>query len=99
MMSEEGEMNQTQELHSERVFELLTELSIDPFKQEALRREPEAVLARAGISEPERRMMDRWLQADAAGLQRRSSAFFADPGDDPTPDPDPLPEQPSELGV
>ena len=44
-------MNLAHDLSSERILDLLTELSMDPFAQEALARDPSATLARAGLSE------------------------------------------------
>ena len=90
-------MNQINELSSGRVFDLLTEMSIDPFMQEALRRNPGGVLARAGLSAAEQSLVAGWLHGEATWQPQASSACFFDPGDDPNPNPDPLPEQPFEV--
>ena len=78
----------------ENMFELLTNLSIDPFAQEAFRRDPEAFMKDSGLTTGE---MARFL--DLAGSQSEGIAkgTFArcaaavDPGPDPVPDPDPVP--------
>jgi hypothetical protein len=82
-------MNLAHDLSSERILDLLTELSMDPFAQEALARDPSATLARAGLSAEEQRALTQWLQRGPARSERSASSFFFDPGDDPDPNPDP----------
>lgn len=90
-------MNPTHETPSDRILELLTELSVNPFKHEELMRDPAGVLSRAGLSEAEQQLLSRWLRGETSGMQRRLSAAFIDPGDDPSPNPDPIPAQVFEL--
>lgn len=77
------------ETNSERLFELLTELSSDPFQQEDFARDPEAVLDAAGLTPEERLALGRWRKGGVPGLPGLRSAALFDPGPDPSPDPDP----------
>jgi hypothetical protein len=77
----------------ERLFDLLTELSVDPFKQQAFARDPEAFAASFGLGEEERAALSA-LRAGAPsagppGLSWSRAMTCVDPGPDPMPDPDP----------
>ena len=75
----------------ERLFNLLTELSIDPIKQEAFTRDPAGAATKAGLSAEEQALLAHWRrdQPGAAGGPWAKAAFCLDPGPDPNPDPDP----------
>jgi hypothetical protein len=77
----------------ERLFELLTELSVDPFKQEEFARDPEGFALAAGLGAEERAALARLRggagDAGAAGVVWARCATCVDPGPDPMPDPDP----------
>jgi hypothetical protein len=75
------------------MFELLTELSVDPFTHDAFLRDPEGVAAAAGLSLEERAALFGFRRDDgdpaiANGVWARC-ACCADPGPDPEPNPDP----------
>lgn len=73
------------------IFELLTDLSTDPYLQDAYRRDPEAVMRRAGLSASQQA---RFLARDAAPVAGwQPCTTTGDPGPDPFEDPDP-PEPP-----
>lgn len=76
----------------ERMFELLTDLTIDPFKQEAFRRDPAAFLKDAGVTPEEAALLSELGAAPAESIANGAWARCAgcvDPGPDPFPDPDP----------
>ncbi|WP_437564547.1 hypothetical protein [Sorangium sp. So ce542] len=74
-----------------RLFDLLTELSIDPFKQAALAADRQAELLtdeeRAALAQPG----SPEAQAAIAGGAWSRCAFILDPGPDPQEDEDPDP--------
>jgi hypothetical protein len=77
----------------ERLFELLTEISIDPLKQAAFLRDPALVAQDAGLTPEECDLLVRRAGAErdraiARGPFARCT-FITDPGPDPLPDPDP----------
>lgn len=80
----------------DRVFPLLTELGMDPYKRAAFLADPDGFVAAAGLpalSAEERGVLrgaGQGLggQAEAGGAFRRAM-FLVDPGPDPLPDPDP----------
>ena len=74
----------------DRLFEVMTELSIDPVRFEAFSREPARHLAEAGLSAEEQLMVLGWLQGQRRinGNAMGMAAVLFDPGDDPLPDPD-----------
>lgn len=76
----------------ERMFELLTDLTIDPFKQEAFRRDPASFMKDAGLTPEEAARFSELggLPGEliAKGAWARCAAAV-DPGPDPCPDPDP----------
>lgn len=64
-----------------RLIDTFTELSIDPFFQDAFACDPEGVRRAAGLTERDREA----LEALQSGTWARGAAFF-DPGPDPLPD-------------
>ena len=83
------------EVRSDRLRDLLTELSIDPFKRDALLGDPAGVMAAAGLSVSEQELLAHRI-ARAAGHAPAEqpvtrAALIFDPGDDPDPNPDPNP--------
>jgi hypothetical protein len=82
-------MNETREAFPERLFNLLTELSRDPFKLDTWLHDPAAIMKDAGLSPVESDALLGCLDRRdrAAGTVR--AAFWIDPGDDPDPNPDP----------
>lgn len=81
----------------DRLFNMLTELSVDPFKQHAFARDPARVIAESGLDSTERALLAGWGRAEhdgaiASGAWTRGAAFF-DPGEDPPEEPE-LPEEP-----
>ena len=83
-----------------KLFQVLTDLAIDPNKQTALANNPNALMDEANLSEAERILM---MSGDAAKIaavfaqeEAPSALGFADPSPDPEPDPDPEPEPDSE---
>ncbi|MRG92327.1 hypothetical protein [Polyangium spumosum] len=86
------------EARSAHLFDLLTQLSVDPFKFEALLRDPAKVMAEAGLSPAEQALIERRLQGEShAATPPVRGAFVWDPGDDPDPNPDPMPERPADA--
>ena len=77
----------------ERLFNLLTELTLDPFKQDEFLRDPAAGMAEAGLTSEEQALLSRWSSAGQgaaiAGCPWVRGACFSDPGPDPQPHPDP----------
>lgn len=74
------------------IFNLLTELSTDPFLQDAFGRDPAAVMARAGLTGREQALL---LAGQAGGATDDHLSGWipcltcGDPGPDPFEDPDP----------
>ena len=57
----------------ERLFDLLTQLSIDPGKQQAYAEDPEGVLDQAGLTPEERLVLRHWRRGEdgaAKGVSR-----------------------------
>lgn len=81
-----------------KLFDLLTDLALDPKKQSVFINNPRALMDEVGLSEIEQSAM---ISKESAKV----AAFFADepvqlaittsdPGPDPLPDPDPFPPFP-----
>lgn len=76
------------------IWDLLAELACDFTLRELLLREPLAAARRAGWSDAELSAIVRAsaLQGGAAGVDGwERCTIFVDPGEDPQPNPDPLP--------
>jgi hypothetical protein len=81
-----------------KLFDLLTDLALDPKKQSVFINNPSSLMNEVGLSEAEQTAL---ASKDSAKI----AAFFADeqvslavttsdPGPDPLPDPDPFPPSP-----
>lgn len=68
-------------------FNLLTELSIDPFQLDDFLRDPDPLARAAGVAPEDVRRLARPADLPAGGLWSRCAAC-ADPGFDPLPDPE-----------
>jgi hypothetical protein len=83
-----------------KLFQVLTDLAIDPNKQTALINNPDALMDEANLSEVERAVIMSREAAKIAAIfaqeEAPSALAFADPTPDPEPDPDPEPEPDSE---
>lgn len=86
-------MNEPMEALPERLFDLLTDLSLDPLKLDAWLRDPAAVMADAGLSSAESAALLRRLDGKGRAARPACGATFFDPGDDPEPNPDPMPPE------
>jgi hypothetical protein len=69
------------------VFQLLTELSVDPFQLDRFMRDPDPLMAELGMDPVELSALARADALAPAETWARCAACF-DPGHDPLPDPD-----------
>ncbi|WP_424102241.1 hypothetical protein [Moorena producens] len=78
-----------------KLFDLLTDLALDPKKQSVFINNPSSVMEKVGLSEAEQTAMISKEPANIAALfadeQVPLALTFGDPGPDPLPDPDPFP--------
>ncbi|NEO81539.1 hypothetical protein [Moorena sp. SIO4G3] len=78
-----------------KLFDLLTDLALDPKKQSVFINNPSSVMDKVGLSEAEQTAMISKEPAKIAGLfadkQVPLALTMGDPGPDPLPDPDPFP--------
>ncbi|NEO49360.1 MAG: hypothetical protein F6K55_36780 [Moorea sp. SIO4A3] len=78
-----------------KLFDLLTDLALDPKKQSVFINNPSSIMDEVGLSEAEQTAMISKEPAEIAGLfadkQVPLALSMADPGPDPLPDPDPFP--------
>ncbi|AOX02334.1 hypothetical protein BJP34_25400 [Moorena producens PAL-8-15-08-1] len=78
-----------------KLFDLLTDLALDPNKQSVFINNPSSVMDKVGLSEAEQTAMISKEAAKIAALfaeqQVPLALTFMDPGPDPLPDPDPFP--------
>jgi hypothetical protein len=77
----------------DQIFELLTELSIDPFLHETFVRDPRDILLRAGLAPEDPAALARAAGVGGSGILAEGAwercALLVDPGFDPLDDPDP----------
>lgn len=76
------------------VFQLLTELSVDPLRLDEFLRDPEPPISSRGVDPGDVASLMRPAGIAADGTWERGAAFY-DPGYDPLPDPD-VPESPEQ---
>ncbi|NEQ84224.1 MAG: hypothetical protein F6K26_29835 [Moorea sp. SIO2I5] len=78
-----------------KLFDLLTDLALDPKKQSVFINNPSSVMDEVGLSEAEQTAIISKEPAEIAGLfadeQVPIALTMMDPGPDPLPDPDPFP--------
>ncbi|NEP29178.1 hypothetical protein [Moorena sp. SIO3I6] len=78
-----------------KLFDLLTDLALDPKKQSVFINNPSSLMDKVGLSEAEQTAMISKEAAKIAALfaeqQVPLALTFFDPGPDPLPDPDPFP--------
>ncbi len=78
----------------------LTDLALNPVKQQAFMANPEAVMNAAGLSEADQLVIEsrdkQEITHTFANKRIQLASTFGDPGPDPTPDPDPAPDPPPE---
>ncbi len=78
-----------------KLFDLLTDLALDPKKQSVFINNPSSVMDKVGLSEAEQTAMISKEPAKIAALfadeQVPLALSMGDPGPDPLPDPDPFP--------
>ncbi|AOY83056.1 hypothetical protein BJP36_27205 [Moorena producens JHB] len=78
-----------------QLFDLLTDLALDPNKQSVFINNPSSVMDEVGLSEAEQTAMISKEPAKITGLfadeQVPLAMTLGDPGSDPLPDPDPFP--------
>lgn len=78
-----------------KLFDLLTDLALDPKKQSVFINNPSSVMDKVGLSEAEQTAIISKEPAKIAALfadeQVPIALTFVDPGPDPLPDPDPFP--------
>ncbi|MGK4004042.1 hypothetical protein WMF31_15520 [Sorangium sp. So ce1036] len=79
------------------VFQLLTDLSIDPFRLDEFLSDPAPMFASRGIRPEDISSIMRPAGIAPGGTWHRGAAF-ADPGYDPLPDPD-VPDSPEQEMV
>ncbi|NEO17318.1 MULTISPECIES: hypothetical protein [unclassified Moorena] len=78
-----------------KLFDLLTDLALDPKKQSVFINNPSSVMDKVGLSEAEQTAMSSKEAGNIAALFADKQVPLAitafDPGPDPLPDPDPSP--------
>ncbi|MDJ0675518.1 MAG: hypothetical protein QNJ36_09090 [Calothrix sp. MO_167.B42] len=78
-----------------KLFDLLTDLALDPKKQSVFINDPRTLMEDVGLSEAEQTAIISKESAQVAALfadeQIPLAITIGDPGPDPLPDPDPFP--------